>query len=229
MNDGVWEACLASNDKIETGRFNNGMFMNYIGHGIFASKTQLDDETKLKALKEGGGYAGAADLANEGLHPDGDLGDKSGAFLIGLANAIAEFPVRDDGEFPTVVATSMRDVGRFVVASLGLSKWEAEMNMLGDRIFMGEILKISEEITGKKFDVKKVTLGDIRKSSDLLKSGQFLDMIWAELKTNYCANEENLTFFEPVVNRLCPEVEPISFREYMQTHWKGHQDEQKGA
>lgn len=103
------------------------------------------------------------------------------------------------------------------------------MNMLGDRIFMGEILKISEEITGKKFDVKKVTLGDIRKSSDLLKSGQFLDMIWAELKTNYCANEENLTFFEPVVNRLCPEVEPISFREYMQTHWKGHQDEQKGA
>ena len=229
LNEGVWEACLENSDKIETARFNCGMFMNYIGHGIFVDKEQVDDETKLRAFKKGGGYAPGADSATQGLHPDGDLTGKSGAFLMSLTNGNAELPVRGDGEWPLLMATTLRDVGRFVAASLDLPKWEKEMSLVGDTLTMGELVKIAEEVTGKKFDVKKLTSGELKKKGEALQPDQFMEQVWLELKTSYCKDAEGLTRMDPVVNRFCPDVKPVSFREYIQTHWAQYQAEQKNT
>jgi hypothetical protein len=45
-------------NKIECARFNNGSFMNYLGHGIFPDpEAQVDEEKQLTKLQEGGCYA----------------------------------------------------------------------------------------------------------------------------------------------------------------------------
>lgn len=227
MNEGVWDECLKNQHKIECGRFNNGMFMNYLGHGIFPPEAHPDEESRLHELKKGGGYADGADSAIQGLHPDGDLEDKSGAFLISLASAIAELPVTDDGQWPRFSATSIRDVGRFVAASLELPKWESDMSMAGDTLTMGELLDIAEAVTGKKFDVQKVTSDDLKKQAAELQPEQFMEQMWVELKLMYCQDLEGLTALEPVVNRLCPDVHPVSIREYVQNHWLRYQAGQK--
>src|SRR4051794_2859776 len=84
------------------------------------------------------------DEACQGLLRQGDLADSSGAFLIALKNGIAELPQRDDGQWPRITMTMMKDVGHFVVAALELPKWEHDMNMVGETLTMGELLAHAE-------------------------------------------------------------------------------------
>jgi hypothetical protein len=218
-NEGVWEECLKNQDKIECGRFNNGSFMNYLGYGIFGPEAQSHDETRLQELVKGGGYASSADSAFQGVSPQGDLKDKSGAFLISLANAIAELPVKEDGQWPRFSATSMRDIGLFVVASLELPKWEHDMSMAGDTITMGELLSIAEGITGKTFDVQRLTPEDLHKQLSQLNPDQFMEQMWVELKLLYCADQVGEAVMEPILNRLCSEVKPVTIKKYLESHW----------
>lgn len=227
INEGIWEACVENQDKIECARFNIGMFMNYFGLGIFSPEKYPNDEIRLGELKDGAGYAGAADEAIQGLHPDGDLKDKSGAFLVALASGIAEIPLTEDGKMPTLVVTSMKDVGHFVVASLDLPKWERDMNIVGDCLTMGELLEIAVEVTGKRLEVEKLTFVELQKQQAELQPHQFMEQMWVELKLNYCMDERDRSILEPVVNRLCPKVKPVSVKEYLQTHWGSYQAEQR--
>jgi len=220
---------VENEDKIEFARFNNGMFMNYFGLGIFNPRTSPDSEVTLQEMTDGEGYAGHVDEAVQGLHPDGDLKDNSGAFLLALTSGIAEVPVTDDGQWPTLVVSNIKDIGDFVAASLDLPKWERNMNIVGDSLTMGELLEIAAEVTGKKFDVSKVTAVELKKHQAGLQPHQFMEQIWAELKLSYCRNEDGCTVFEPVVNGLCPDVKPVSVREYLQTHWSRYQAGQKQA
>lgn len=229
LNEGVWDACLKKEGCIEVGRFNVGMLMNYLGPGIFAPVLWKEDEATLRELREGGGYLDGADGAIQGMRVDGDLRDGSGAFLMSCRSGIAELPVKDDGGWPRISATSLRDIGRFVVAALELPRWEREMNLVGDTISIRELLKIAETVTGKRFDVTKITSADLDKQRKELKPEQFMEQLWVELKSYYSSDMENVTVVEPVVNRLCPEVKPVSFKEYIQTHWRCYQAEQDRA
>ncbi|KAF1363452.1 hypothetical protein EJ07DRAFT_152264 [Lizonia empirigonia] len=98
--------------------------------------------------------------------------------LIGLKNAIAELPVKNDGSWPRITMTTVRDVGRFVVASLDLPKWEEDMSMAGDTLAMGELLAHAEAVTGKKSQVSVVKQGDLDKKMRELAPDDFMARLW---------------------------------------------------
>lgn len=205
--------------------------MNYFANGIYDAHAGPgatgDDETKLRELREGGGYVAGFDTASEGISRQGDLKDGSGSFLISLSRGIAELPIRDDGRWPRVTTTTLRDIGRFVAASLELPKWEHDMSMAGDTITMAELLSIAEGVTGKTFDVQKLTREDLEKQLSELKPDQFMEALWLEFKLMYCRDAEGEGVLTPVVNRLCPEVKPVSVKEYLERYW--HRREQQSV
>lgn len=220
--EGMWEECMKQKDKIECARFNNGAFMNYLGHGIYPVDSKLDSETQIQKLKAGNGYMDNEDEACQGLSREGGLDDGSGAYPISLKNGIAEFPLKEDGRFPRTSMTTLRDVGSFVVASLNLPKWEENMTMVGDTVGMDELLSIAEEVTGKKFQVKFVKREELEaKKTTLSLPNDFIEWMWTDIKLAYCRDEEGEVVLEPVVNRLCPEVRPMTVREYLERYWKG--------
>jgi hypothetical protein len=220
--DGVWEECMKQKDKIECARFNNGAFMNYLGHGIHPIESKLDEETQLQKLKEGKGYMDNEDAACQGLSREGGLDDDSGAYPIGFKNGTAEFPAKDDGQWSRITMTTLRDVGAFVAASLNLPKWEENMNMVGDTIRLDELLSIAESVTGKKFQVKVVKREELeRRLASLSLPNDFVEWMWTDIKLAYCRDEDGEVVLDPVVNRLCPEVKPMKIREYVELYWKG--------
>lgn len=78
--------------------------------------------------------------------------------------------MKDDGSWPRITMTSMKGVGRFFVASLELPKWEENMNMVGDTVTMGELLRHAETVTGRKFQVDVIKQVDLERK--LRKIGQ---------------------------------------------------------
>lgn len=218
--EGVWEECMKHKDKIECARFHNGGFMNYLGHGIYPVDSKLDEETQLQKLREGNGYMDNEDEACQGLSREGGL-DDAGAYPINLKTGIAEFPVKDDGTLPRTSMTTLRDVGAFVAASLNLPKWEENMTMVGDTIPMDDLLSIAEQVTGKKFQVKLVKREELEeKMTTLSLPNDFIDWMWTDIKLAYCRDEDGEAVLDPVVNRLCPEVKPVTVREFIERYWK---------
>lgn len=106
----------------------------------------------------------------------------------------------------------LRDIGRFVAASLDLTKWEHDMSMAGDTITMVELLTIAEAVTGKAFRVQKLSREDLETQLSALKSDQFMEALWLEFKLMYCRDAEGEGALEPVLNRLCPGVTPVSVK-----------------
>ncbi|KAF2193936.1 NmrA-like family protein [Zopfia rhizophila CBS 207.26] len=221
--DGVWEECMKHKDKIECARFNVGSFMNYLGHGIYPveSFSEIDVETQMRQLRTGRGYMVGEDQACQGLSRQGDLRDGSGAFLIGLKNGIAELPVKDDGQWPRITMTMMKDVGYFVAASLDLPKWRQNMSMVGDTLTMGELLAHAEAVTGKRFQVETIKREDLEKRLENIAPDDFMGRMWVEFKLAYTRDLDDEVVLDPVMNRLCPKVKPTTVREYMEMFWTG--------
>lgn len=218
VNEGVWEECLKfigeGKGKIEVARFNNGIFMNYLGHGLYGDS----EKGELGMMKEDG-YRGIVDRCLEGVQGQGDMPDGSGAFLVSVRSGKAEIPVKDDGNWPRVSMTSMRDIGRFVAASLELKSWEADMSMAGDTITMGELIGIVEELTESKLEVQKLTREVNEEKMPKLGDDRFMERLWLEFKILCCDDEEGVAVLRPVLNRLCPAVKPLSVREYLAQHY----------
>ncbi|KAJ4159459.1 uncharacterized protein LMH87_008359 [Akanthomyces muscarius] len=220
--DPVWKACSDSKDKIECAKFNVGTFMNYLGHGIYPNPAaaSIDEASELKALQNGHGYSPGEDAACQGLQRQGDLKDGSGGLLIGIKNAIAELPVKEAGQWPRITLTSLRDVGKFFAASLSLSTWEEEMTMVGETLTVGELLTEAEAATGRKFSITTFTKDSLLERRKTLGPDDFDELLWTDLKLAYVRDLDDEAVLRPVVNRLCPEVQPESVRSFLQAHWK---------
>ncbi|RMJ03639.1 hypothetical protein CDV36_014829 [Fusarium kuroshium] len=216
--EGVWDECLKY-DEIECAKFNQGAYMNYIGHGIYPTPSKVTDNAALELMSVGYGYMPGEDEACQGLLRQGDLADGSGGFLIGLHNGIAELPVKDDGSWPRITLTTLRDVGRFFVASLELPKWEEHMSMVGETLTMGELLAHAEAVTGRKFLVNRLTRGYLERRLSELAPDDYMTQMWTEFKLAYTRDPDDEMVLKPVVNELCPEVQLIGVREYMENHW----------
>ncbi|CAP79919.1 Pc12g02920 [Penicillium rubens Wisconsin 54-1255] len=132
-------------------------------------------------------------------------------------NGVAELPQTEDGRWPRISMTSLRDVGRFVAASLDLPEWEEDMTMVGDTLTMGELLTHAEAVTGKKFQVDVIKPRDLEMK--LSAQDDFMGLMWAEFKLAYTRDLEDEVVLQPVVNRLCPAIIPMSARQYMEEYW----------
>ncbi|KAH7357960.1 hypothetical protein B0T11DRAFT_98220 [Plectosphaerella cucumerina] len=221
---GLREECVKHQSKLEIGFFNQGSFMNYFGLGTFTTpEAEEPEDVALEKYRIGWGYKAGEDAAAEGVQRQGPLADGSGAFLLGLKNGIAELPVRDDGEWPRITLTTSRDVGKFVAASLDLPKWELEMGMSGDTVTMGELLEAAETITGKKFQVTKITRQGLEKKLAATAEDDFMTRLWIDTNLAYTRDREDEVVLRPTLNRLCPDVKTVSAREYMEKCWADYQ------
>lgn len=70
--------------------------------------------------------------------------------VLDIQHKVAGIP--GSGNVP-VVFTTTKDVGKFVVASLGLEKWSQKSIMVGDRKTWNETLAIAEKVTGMMISI----------------------------------------------------------------------------
>jgi nucleoside-diphosphate-sugar epimerase len=73
-----------------------------------------------------------------------------GDYLMNIRNRRAEIPYYDSsGQEVSICMTSAQDVARFVVAALDLPQWPSEFRMLGERMALGDIIKVAEIMLGQ--------------------------------------------------------------------------------
>lgn len=72
-----------------------------------------------------------------------------GDYLMDIRNKTAQIPYNDHtGQEICICMTSAEDVARFVVAALDLPYWPTEFRMAGERMALGDIVKIAEIMLG---------------------------------------------------------------------------------
>lgn len=195
----TWEHCKAS--SLECARFNCGMFMNYLGVG---KDFGGDERRELEVMQ------GLVDLP----------------IIWDIAGGVAEVPVKADGTTPKITMTDIRDVGHFVAAACCLPdrQWTSSMEMVGEIISIDEVTKLIEEVAGKKMVRIPVDGAEFQRRADGIEGmGSTREEMATKMisQINIAAIEEQpgMCVLHPVINRLCPEVEPSTVRGFLSKCW----------
>ncbi|ERF75642.1 hypothetical protein EPUS_04622 [Endocarpon pusillum Z07020] len=196
----VWKMCEESG--LECARFTPGWFMNYLGQGCPESKNEE---------------------AIAGLD-DGFMID-----YVDIAKGKMTVPLAEDGRPAKMSMTELGDIGRFVAAALDLAEgeWEADMGMVGSTVDLEEVARKAEQVTGRTFEIKSITKEELKQREDdldqRLAEAFSVDALLAKMVVQLmqCACEEQVgnQMIDPVLNRLCPNVKPLGFEEYLQRFW----------
>ncbi len=196
----VWKMCEESG--LECARFTPGWFMNYLGQGCPEPK-------KEEAI------AG--------------LDDNFMIDYVDIAKGKLTVPLTKDGRPAKMSMTELGDIGRFVDAALSLEegKWEADMGMVGSTVDLEQIAHKAEEATGRKFEIKKITKKELEQREDdpdqQLAQGFSIDALLAKMVVQLmqctCEEEVGNQIIDPVLNRLCPNVKPLDYENYLERFW----------
>ncbi|KAL2870564.1 uncharacterized protein BJX67DRAFT_377919 [Aspergillus lucknowensis] len=194
----VWDACRAAvaDGKIDAAAFPCGMFMNYLGIGAPEDRR----EEALAGFREGPMI----------FHLDEQPQAGAGEWV--------EIPLTADGGYPDLTMTDIRDVGRFVVAALGLEEpWGGrEMGMVGETRNLGEIVRIIEGVLGRAVEVRAVERETLQRRLDGVAAGDILAQIDIQY-TMVCGQGGSVV--QPVLNGLCPDVKPTTIQGFMEKYW----------
>lgn len=187
----VWREVERSG--LEATRFVCGGFMNYLGIGCPGPKEKQE----------------------EALH-----GFREGPFMFNVEEGTVDIPLKADGSYPRVTMTEIGDIGRFVAAALDLDKWEPEMPMAGDTLGFGEVVRLAEKATGRKFTIMETTKEQLQKEKDGLRPEDWIRNMECSYAMLFCDDQDGETVLDPLLNRLCPQVNPIKIKEYLQKYWE---------
>lgn len=77
---------------------------------------------------------------------------------VDLDNFYAAIP--GDGRTPMVL-THSRDIARFVIAVLGIPRWEKRYHLVGDRLTLNDFVRIAEGISGHSFEKHSDSLDEL--------------------------------------------------------------------
>lgn len=187
----VWEVVKGKVDErlIDAARFPCGMFMNYLGIGIGGEK-----EKEARA-----GFA-------------------EGAFLVHLdaEPAYVVVPVREDGSSSRLTLTDIRDVGRFVAAALEIEEWGGrELGMAGDTVNFDELVRLCEKYTGKKVEVRRVTMQQLEDRLKEIPDEDVLKRMDCQIAM-VCARDRSVV--PGVLNEVC-KVQPVKVEEFLHKYW----------
>ncbi|GJE97685.1 NAD(P)-binding protein [Phanerochaete sordida] len=146
--------------------------------------------------------------------------------LVDVEHATATLP--GDGS-AHIVYTRAEDVGAFVAASLDLPRWPAFSQMRGDRLTLNEVVRLAEEVRGKKFEVTYLSEAQILAtlSNRAHRNVVHPDAKYAAFDFEKFIHEwyleivrSNPTAYEGKnLNELCPQVQPMGVKEFLQTWW----------
>ncbi|KAJ4341946.1 hypothetical protein N0V95_007071 [Ascochyta clinopodiicola] len=123
-----------------------------------------------------------------------------------------------------------KDVGKFVVAALGLPKWDEALHCYSDQATVSEIVKLAEEATGEKFQVtydpvEKLRRGEITElPSHPHLYNYFPKPILVELLSKFGLWAVAGIMFQPregSLNEKFPDIKTTSVKEIIGA-WKGH-------
>lgn len=198
----VWDACLDSG--LEVGRFVCGGFMNWLSLGYNFGD---DDERKVEAL----------------------AGFDDALFIWDIAAGKAEEPAKDDESSPSITLTDIWDVGRFVAAACELEsgKWEAEMEMVGETITISEITQLIGKHLGRDLRVTKVSRAELTERADSIDGlgrdhGEVIEKMSTQIAMLYIDEEVGGAIMEPILNNMCPWVQPMSVQAYLSRYWSNN-------
>ncbi|KAL2807827.1 hypothetical protein BJX63DRAFT_57336 [Aspergillus granulosus] len=196
----VWNAVCAAVQRgdIDAAAFPCGMFMNYLAVGSIHSADDLPFYKRENPL----------------------AGFREGPLMFHLAGPEpwVEVPLTQTGEFPELSMTDIRDVGKFVVAALGIEvPWGGrELGMVGETANMSDIVGIIEGVLGKKVEVRGVTRAELQTRLERIDQGDFLGRIDLEY-TMVCGTGGSVV--RGNLNYLCPQVQPVTIRQFMEEAW----------
>jgi hypothetical protein len=200
----VWDAVQAAVKRggIDAAAFPCGMFMNYLAVGSGAAKYEARRKRALAGFSEGAlmFHLSPSPGEGEGVRP------------------WVEVPLTEQGAFSELTMTEIRDIGRFIVAALGMHEpWGGrELGMAGETRNLRDIIPIMQEILGEEVEVRTVTREELQRRLDGLNESD----IFASIDVQYTmACGQGGSVITGVLNDLCPEVKPISIREFMEEAW----------
>ena len=196
----VWEECRQSG--LECARFMSGWFMNYLGQGC---------------------PEGRKEEATAGLV------DNLVIDYVDMAGGKMTVPLGRDGEPAKLTMTELGDIGRFVAAAVDLDegRWEADMGMVGSTVHLEDVARVAEKVTGQKLEIKHITKEELKQREDdfdeQLRKGFALPALLGKMVTQLmqcvCDEEVGNQILDPVLNRLCPDVRPVGYEEYVERFW----------
>jgi nucleoside-diphosphate-sugar epimerase len=199
----VWGAVQAAVKRggIDAAAFPCGMFMNYLAVG---ASTAAEDESERRRKRALAGFSEGALM----FHPSPGNGQKPWV----------EVPLTSTGSFPDVTMTDIRDIGKFIVAALEIEEpWGGrELGMAGETRNLGEIIVIMQEVLGEDVGVRTVTREELQQRLDALDPSDILSRIDVQYTT---ACGQGGSVVKGVLNELCPEVKPVTIREFMEEAW----------
>ncbi|KAH7153443.1 hypothetical protein EDB81DRAFT_455426 [Dactylonectria macrodidyma] len=145
---------------------------------------------------------------------------------VDIENNTAAIPGKGD---TPVVFTHTLDVAEFVVAALGLPKWDRESYVIGDAVTWNEFLAIAEEVKGQKFTV---THDDL----NLLLSGKITELpshpsLYTQMPKEAIQSlfatfgvwfEKGMFNLQPndTLNKVFPYIKARTVREVLTAGWK---------
>ena len=139
-----------------------------------------------------------------------------------IAAGRAEEPTKEDGSSPLTTLTTIGDIGVFVAAACELEDgvWQHDMGMVGETIAVSEVTRLIEEVGGKKLKVERVTYEQLQQRTEAIKGcgmgkDEVLTKLLGQLVMLMAEEKEGLMIMKPVINSLCPQVQPTSVREYL--------------
>lgn len=148
-------------------------------------------------------------------------------FAIDIGNRVAALP--GDGN-NKISLTYMKDLGKFVVASLKLEKWEEEMWCYSDFTTLNDIVKLAEKATGDKFTVTYDSVDKLFQGSvaELPFHKQlyehipqpFLQVLLSRFGL-WASHDMMIVEKEGSLNQKFPEIETLSVEEAVSA-WVGH-------
>lgn len=131
------------------------------------------------------------------------------AFLLDVVNGKAMVPGDGKVNFTT---TDVRDVGRFVAASLDLEKWEPEFGMSGSTLTYDQLVEAAEKVTGKTIDKTYLPVEQLEEMGKQPGQAGFAGQALLAHAMGYAE-------VKPRMNELCPDVKPIGIEEFLQKYW----------
>ncbi|KAF8907957.1 hypothetical protein CPB84DRAFT_1674597 [Gymnopilus junonius] len=139
-----------------------------------------------------------------------DGAERTFAFVVDIKEGKADIP--GTGK-ELITLTRWQDVGKFVAAAVELDKWEKDLSMAGDVTTYNEVVKIAEEVTGKKFEVVKHSAAELREEAG--SKSNILEKAFAEANL---VRALGLAYAEPRLNKVV-HVKPMSVKEFITICW----------
>ncbi|KAF2740278.1 NAD(P)-binding protein [Polyplosphaeria fusca] len=190
----VMNACREAKEQnpgFEYAGFHLGLFMNYLGYGA-----RKGEEEALNGLND------------------------SWVFVWDVKGMKAAIPLTKEGKVPKVSMMEIGDAGKFAVAACLLPKgqWQEDFSMVGDTVALDEVVKIVEQVRGKKMDVTFRSYEQVVEEMDK-EEIVYPNKFWGELEEMQCRDLVGEGIMEPILNNRCPDVKPMTVKDYVGKFW----------